>query len=185
MSADGDVAGLVPAARLLSRLLLREVDDSWRAEVGAPEVAAAFQEIGIELPEVWDFDALAAEFFETFLNPAHGAPPVESLWTEGRYEADCAVALRKIAGAAGFEFEGHESAGVPVDHLGCILLLWAECIEGHPDLAGLLADEHLGWVPRALATASQRDGFYGSVAAATVAFCGVLGAAAGNSDAGE
>ena len=90
-----------------------------------------------------------------------------SLWVDGQYEGDRAVALRRVAKAAGCEFQRDAALGAPADHIGCLLLLWCACVDSKPDLAELIAHEHLDWVDRALRATAAQDGFYAQVARAT------------------
>ena len=61
---------------------------------------------------------------------------VQSLWTEGSYEGDSAVAVSKLAQAARFDFDRGSAHGAPKDHLGSILLLWAALIRATRDWGG-------------------------------------------------
>lgn len=164
---------LVPAARLLGRLLVRELDADTVRELQHPAVAAALGEVGIPRPEGADLEALALEYFERFLHPAAGLPPVQSLWHGGQYDGEPAVAVRAIAAAAARELAPGARGAAP-DHLGCILLLWAELVEARPELALRLQRDHLAWAIRALGPVQAAGGFYGAVAAAAVALIGAL-----------
>ena len=172
------VVEMVPTARLFARLLLRELDAATLAELRAPEVAAALAEVGIELPDDGALESLQAEYFERLLHPKDSAPPIASLWMDGQYQGDSAVMLRRIAEASGWEYQPAAADGAPMDHLGSILLLWCECTETAPDLANLIAFQHLTWVDRALADTSARDGFYAQVCRATAALVAELREAA-------
>ena len=163
---------LSDVARLFGRLLLHEVDEGMRAELCAPELSAALSSVGVDtglLVEA-DLDQLAAEFLEAFLQPAEGGPLVQSLWTQGNYEADCAVTVRKLAEAAGVDFDRQAARGAPQDHLGCILLLWAEVREPATAVAERLEQEHLAWALAPLARIAAGEGFYAGVARAVGAF---------------
>lgn len=173
MSDAIPAAELAPVARLLGRLLVRELDLETVLELQQPELAEALGEIGVRRPDRGDLEALAIEYFERFLHPAAGSPPVQSLWQGGQYDGEPAVAVRAIAAAAACEL-GPGARGAAEDHLGCILLLWAELVEARPELALRLQRDHLAWAVRALAPVQAAGGFYGAVAAATVAFVGTL-----------
>lgn len=167
--ATSDGAALEAAARLFAELLLCEVDAARLAELRQPEVATALAAVGVDVTGDVDLDELAAEYFETFVNPNKGAPPVASLWTSGEYEADAARALRELAKAAALDFDRDAARGAPVDHLGSILLLWCSARERAPEVADRIARDHLAWVDRALAPVRGRAGFYGAVTSATAA----------------
>lgn len=168
MSVSDDATALVEPARLIGRLLVREIDAGMLAELTRGDVRDAIAGIGIDLPASADFDALANEYFEALLHPTDGFPPVQSLWQVGQYDGDSAVSVRSIAAAAAREI-APGARGAPPDHLGCILLLWAELFRERPELADRLRRDHLRWAIHALAPLAQRPGFYGSVAAAAVA----------------
>jgi TorA maturation chaperone TorD len=164
--SDRPVA-LVPAARLLGRLLVRELDDATLVELTEPAIAAALADLGIHLPAASALPQLAADYFDLFVRPASGLPPVQSLWREGQYDGQAAIAVRAIAAAAGRELaEG--ARGAPPDHLGCILLLWAELCDERPELAVRLAQDHMAWGERALQAAAALTGFHADVARVTV-----------------
>lgn len=85
----------------------------------------------------------------------------------GQYDGAAAVAVRAIAKAAALE-SAPGARGAAPDHIGCILILWAELVHERPDLAERLRREHLSWAPRALAATARDNEFCGSVAAATI-----------------
>jgi TorA maturation chaperone TorD len=165
----GDDTALAPAARLLGRLLVRELDAATVAELAQPEIAAALAELGIALPTPDQLDALAHEYFTLLLHPTEGRPPVQSLWLQDRYDGDAAASVRTIARAAARELApGARSA--PPDHLGCVLLLWAELVDERPELAAHLARDHFAWSERALHALAETPTFYGAVARGAIAF---------------
>lgn len=166
---------LASVARLLGRLLVRELDAATVDALRAREVADAVRAVGIDLPEAVDLDALAAEYFAVFLRPETSLPPVQSLWEEGEYEGRAANALRTLARQAGME-PGEDSGHQPPDHLGRILSLWGECIDTQPEVAAELERTHLAWTRLALASPATSTGFYGGVARATLDFLSELGA---------
>lgn len=162
---DVPAGNLAPAARLLGRLLVRELDVATVDELAQPAVAAALAELGIAVPPPADLDALAAAYFAHFVRPAAGLPPVQSLWLHGQYDGDAAQAVRAIAEAGSLEL-APGARGAPPDHLGCILLLWADIVEDRPDLAARLQRDHFAWGERALSAVGRGAGFYSSVARA-------------------
>lgn len=170
-------AGFALAARLFGRLLVRELDAATLAELAAPEVAGALAALGVPLPGAADLDELAADYHALWLEPRRTSPPVHSLFRDGHYNGEPARAVRAIAAAAGLELAAGARGAEP-DQLGCILLLWAELIGPHPELAARLADDHLAWAERALQTAAADRGFYGAVARAAIALIDQLRAAA-------
>lgn len=159
-------AALATTARLFGRLLVRELDAATLSELGAAPIRDALAAVGVDLPSPDQLDQLAHEWLHAFLHPENGLPPVHSLYRDGNFDGDPAVAVRKIAKAAGLELaEGARNAAP--DHLGCLLLLWADLVTDHPELARLVAEEHLGFADRALAPAIQGDSaFYAAVASA-------------------
>lgn len=173
MRAVSDVRALAPAARLLARLLLKELDAATLAELARPELAAALAELGLALPAETELAELGAEYCAAFLHPNDALPPIRSLWSEGRYDGDAAQAVRALARASGRVLAAG-ARGAPPDHLGCLLALWADLAEEEPEFAAQLAREHLAFAPRALAHLARRTGFYGALAAATGALVGLI-----------
>ena len=140
------------------------MDENLLDELQQPEVAAALAEEGIHLPSGGDaVEQLAREYFDAFLGPG-GTPLVQSLWDQGSYEGPSVTQIREIARSAALEYERSAVRNAPVDHLGSILLLWAELAETAPTKATLLARHHLGFAARALQPVIRRGGFYGAVA---------------------
>ena len=154
-------------ARLVGRLLLREVDAATLAELRAPELAEALAAVGLATPapQPDEVATLGAEYFEAFVQPEHGGPPVQSLWTDGTYEGDAAVAVRKLAEAAALDYDRAAARGAPHDHIGSVLCLWAAARERAPEVAARLARDHMGWAQRPLGRqAHAGTGFYSDVA---------------------
>lgn len=168
---------LAQAARLFGRLLVRELDPATLDELRQTEVRDALAAVGVTVPEPEQLDQLAHEWLASLLHPAHASPPVHSLFRDGNYNGDPAVAVRRIAQAAGLE-PALGARNAPVDHIGCILLLWGELATTRSELADLLAAEHLQWAERALLWLADSDSppscFYRSVARATRELIGQL-----------
>lgn len=159
---------LTAAARLFGRLLVRELDRDTLSELSSDDIQAALASLSINLPNEAQLAELGNRYFDLFLHPAGSMPPVQSLWRDGQYDAEPAVGIRKIAAAANRELAtGARSA--PPDHIGCILLLWAELHSERPELAQLLLTHHLAWVEPALQHACADQGFYGAISRATIA----------------
>lgn len=169
MNADDDVAALAASARLFGRLLVRELDPATLRGLQQTEVREALGAVGVEVPDAADADELAHAWLACFLHPDDGPPPVQSLVRDGKYDGDPAAAVRALAKAAGLELAAG-ARNAPPDHIGCILLLWAELATTRPELVARITDQHLDWaVPVLHATASRRDlPFYPQLAAATI-----------------
>jgi len=173
MTDERDEA-LRATARLFGRLFLFELDEDTRLQLVEPEFAKALEQVGISVEPLEgeaSLDDLAAQYFEAIVQPKTGGPPVQSLWTEGSYEGDSAVAVRKLAEAVGVEFDRGAARGAPHDHLGCLLLLWAETAGARPDVAERLESEHLEWAQVPLSTLARGGkGFYPDLGRATLAW---------------
>lgn len=169
--------GLTLAARLFGRLLVRELDAATLAELAVPHVAAALAALDVPLPAADELEQLAADYHARWLEPRTSPPPIHSLFRDGHYNGEPARAVRAIAAAAGLELAAGARGAEP-DHLGCILLLWAELIGPRPELAAQLARDHFAWAERALQSAAADRGFYGAVARATTALIEQLRATA-------
>ncbi len=166
-----EIVPLVASARLFGRLLVRELDVDTLGELARPGLRRALADVGVDVPGPERLDDLAHEWLACFLHPEHTAPPVHSLFRDGGYSGDAAVAVREIARAAGLEL-APGARNAPPDHIGCVLLLWAELAGRRPDLAALLAEQHMSWAERALQPTASRGRdfpFYGPVAGAAVA----------------
>ena len=130
MTADlEEERALVALTRWVGETLLRELDGDALAALRAVPVAEALAAHGLELPaeaeeDAW-LDERAADFHDLFLSPT-GAPLVQSLWQEGRYEGGAAGRVRQLAESLGLSLDAEAARGAAPDHLGCILLLWAE-----------------------------------------------------------
>lgn len=184
-----EVDSLAAVARLFGDLLLAELDAGRLARLQHPDTRAALAEVGVEVPDVDPADAdalddLASEYHAAFLRPeGGGAPPIGSLWIEGRYEGALAARIRELGKSAALDFEGSVARDAPVDHLGCVLHLWAASVERAPWVADEIAGEHLAWVDAPLGRVVELEGFYGGVAAALREFVGELrGTRVGASD---
>ena len=80
---------------------------------------------------------------------------MQSLWRNGQYDGDPAAGVRRIAEAANLELTERARGAAP-DHLGCVLLLWAELHEARPEFARLLVEHHLPWAELVSATHARR-----------------------------
>ncbi len=175
-----EVAQLVGAAKLFGDLLLTELDPASLAALQEPESKAALTALGVEVPAESNptesyFDELAAEYHAALLAPTGGgAPPVASLWIEGRFEGQTVSRLRTLAESAALDFGSEAARGAPVDHLGVLLHLWAACVERAPWVSNELAADHLAWAEAPLRQMAKRGGFYGSVAGAISQLVAVL-----------
>ena len=166
MSSVAGHADLSAAARLFGRLLVRELDTETLEELSRPAVRASLRELGIECPSA-SLEELAAQYCARFVHPRIGYPPVQSLWTTGQYDGAAALAVRAIADASAREPAPGARNAAP-DHIGCILLLWAELVHERPELAERLRRDHLQWAQQALAETARDDDFFGSIATATI-----------------
>lgn len=170
MSTVQDMSALVACAKLFGELLLHELTTERLEELRQPEVAAALSELGVEVPGACsraDLDLLAAEFLEAFVRPERGGPLVQSLWEGGSFEGDAAVSVRRLATAAGVEFDRGAARGAAHDHLGCLLLLWSATRESAPEVAGVIEQQHLEWAIEPLARLHTESTFYKQLASAT------------------
>ena len=167
-----DLAALAGAARLFGDLLLHEVTAESLRAMQEPGTLEILESVGVEVPKESTvseafLDDLAAEYHSALLAPTGGgAPPVASLWIEGRFEGQIVSRLRELARSAALEFGSEAARGAPVDHLGVLLHLWAASTERAPWVADEIASEHLAWTQAPLHQMQARGGFYGSVAVA-------------------
>ncbi|GIW79014.1 MAG: hypothetical protein KatS3mg105_0821 [Gemmatales bacterium] len=163
------LAAFIPVAELFGRLLLQEIDAQLLRELRHDEVSKALADVGLFLPDLPTaelLDELAAEYCSCFLGPADPVPLIQSVWEGGSYESGPAAAIRQIATQTGIEFDREAARSAPADHLGCILLLWAELVESCSEHAGYLVQHHFAWARRPLQLVARRGGFYGQLCAA-------------------
>ncbi len=164
-----ETAKLAAAARVLGFLLQRELDAQSLAVLRGPEIAGALAELGLQLPRADDqaaLDSWAAEYFEIFVAPNPGPPPIQSLVQGGSYEGKPAAAMRELAAQLGLDRRSQAARGAPPDHLGAQLELWAEVAERAPDQGAAFARSSLAWsLPWLRRQATGRTGFYGRLCA--------------------
>lgn len=166
-----DATALAAVARELGDLLLVEVDGQRLARLQG--LRGALADVGVEVPgsEV-DLDELAADYNEAFVRPTGGgAPPVASLWIEGRFEGRAAARMRELGESAALTLDRGAARDAPIDHLGCILHLWAAGVTRAPWVARELGERWLTWVDAPLRRVEARGGFYAGVAGAVRALC--------------
>lgn len=171
MTADlEEERALVALTRWVGETLLRELDAGALAGLREPSVATALGAHGLELPSEADegawLDERAADFHDLFLSPT-GAPLVQSLWQEGRYEGGAAARVRQLAESLGLSLDREAARGAAPDHLGCILLLWTEARGRAPEHEQALVQDHLRWALAPLGRLQARGGFYGALARLT------------------
>ena len=149
---DPETSAELALAGFFAELLLFELDEPRRAALLEPEIAAALLDLEVDAAPLASvpLDELAAAYLQAFVQPERGGPPVQSLWTEGSFEGDAAVALRQLAEASGADFDRDAARGAPVDHLGCILSLWVELVPVWPEAARRIEEQHLAWALRPL-----------------------------------
>jgi hypothetical protein len=109
---------LQSVARLFGHLLLYELNAEMLTELSRGETRDALQELGIRVPAGAREDALAAEYFDCFVHPEAGAPPVASLWIDGDYGGSCRRDIERWAESVGFSFEPQSELAPVPDHLG-------------------------------------------------------------------
>jgi TorA maturation chaperone TorD len=169
-----EVAALAHAARLFGDLFLFELGAAELARLQETELREALLGLGVAVPDfdgstpegARALDELAAKYYAALISPTGGAPPIASLWLEGRYSGETTARLGDLAALAGFEYDGAAARSAPVDHLGSVLRLWAEAAERAPAVADVVASEHLAWADRPLARIAAGQGFYAELAAA-------------------
>lgn len=164
---------LIPTVRLFGRLFLREVDAPLLQTLQQPDIVAGMKDLGVEIPADPDtatlLEQLSTEYCDSFLIGPHQIPLVQSIHEHSTYEARSSQALRELAAEADLELDDDLARNVPVDHLGSILLLWAELVEdGWTEGHQHITEHHLNWAVPPLQQLSQRDGFYPELAQATL-----------------
>lgn len=177
MSAAEEAQALGTVCGWVGSLLLRELDAGMLRELRECGAASQLEELGLCLPgpeeeSAW-LDERAADYHDLFLSP-EGAPLVQSLWQEGRYEGRPAARMRTLAGALGLELDREAARGAAPDHLGCILQLWSASQAAHPEVAAALLTDHLDWAANPLRRIQERSGFYGALAGLTLELCQAL-----------
>ena len=160
---DADAASMAASALLFSTFLLHEVDAELIRRLENSGARARLQEMGLHLPDADAKDAiesLAADYFETFVKPLEGPPPVQSLAEGDSFEGEPAKAMRAIADAAGVSFDAAAARGAPVDHLGAQLAMWAHIHLRDHNASREFAERHLRWSLRHLDRGAQGEAFY-------------------------
>jgi TorA maturation chaperone TorD len=169
-SPNPDLAKLAASARIFGILLQRELDAATVNSLREAGIAPALEALGLELPDADDqeaLDRLAAEYFEFFVAPDPGPPPVQSLVESGTYEGESAAAIRNVAEQLGVLRDEEAARGAAPDHLGSELELWAEVSERAPEQSADFARAFLIWaLPWLDARAQSPASFYASLCAA-------------------
>ncbi len=169
----GELSELAASARLLGTLLQRELDAELVGALRTAGLAPTLAGLGLHLPveeSPAELDDLAAAYFDAFVSPRHGHPPIQSLAEGGAYDGEPARAVGDLARQLGLERLGERAFGAPPDHLGSELELWAEIVERAPAHAAEFARAHLAWGLPLLHSREARAGFYGRLCAVTAAF---------------
>lgn len=171
MTTTPDLAKLAASARIFGILLQRELDGPTVTSLREAGIAPALESLGLHLPEAEDHEALeqlAAEYFEFFIAPDPGPPPVQSLVASGAYEGPSAAGIRNVAEQLGVLRDDDAARGAAPDHLGSELELWAEVSERAPAQSADFAKAFLLWsLPWLESRARGPASFYGSLCAAT------------------
>lgn len=168
-----DVERMAAVAELMASLLLREVDADLLGELAETGADEHLRGLGLDLPSPDDaqaLDDLAAAYFETWVQPSDGFPPVQSLAEGSTFEGPPAAAMRAIAEAAGVTFEPAAARGAPVDHLGAQLALWAHVHRRDREASREFASRHLRWAKPHLLRHGGEESFYGRLALMTASF---------------
>jgi len=176
-SSRESINALGAVSTLLGHLLLKECDAELVAEFERRGLRPQMAALDLELPAAGDGEALedlAAEYFQTFLNPSDGFPLVQSLVEEGYYDGAAWQGLRETAKAAGVDYDVGAASGAPMDHLGSELLLWAELAGRDIEAANEFRSRHLLWALAPLQDIPA-EGFYGALAACVCQFISACG----------
>ena len=182
MTDDGDRrpatdgTSLTAVADLFASLLLREIDAALVTSLTGSGAREQLAGMGLVVPEADDgeaLDRLAAEYFESFVKPLEGAPPIQSLAEGDAFEGPPADAMRAIAEAVGVTYDAAAARGAPVDHLGSQLAMWSAILRRDSRAADEFRDRHLRWAVPHLRRRGE-DSFYGRLAAVVADFIDTL-----------
>lgn len=180
-----ELAAMTHMAQLFGDLLLFEIDRQMAKQLTTGPVAQMMKELGLRLPPGLANDnrarnELSADFHEAMLQPQTGesglvGPLVQSLYTEGSYEGQAKRDVLALAEAANFTFDDERSRQMPPDHLGCLLLFWAEARPISAELGQALEQRHFPWALEPLARLEATgDGFYPRLAGVVRRFLATL-----------
>lgn len=169
-----DEMALASAAQLFGRLVLAAIDPQLADELWEPEPRAALAQLGLEPPDpaTTDFEELGTEY-EDFFHPNDSPPLVQSICEEGRNEGEVVALIVEIVESFGVELEPDDTRGLPPDHLGTELLVWAELAD-QSSVASAFAKRHLAWAIPHLERRAGTDGFYARLSGVLAQFIAVI-----------
>jgi TorA maturation chaperone TorD len=154
---------------LLARLWIQELDTELLEALRNGGLGRAYHAAGGIPPATPDasqtLDDLQIDYCRLFIGPQGHHPPVQSIWQEGRFEGNAAVALGRIVD--GLDIDTPCDASLPHDHIGNILALIGSllmAVDTRPecrdaDLQDLFVElffEHAAWIPEFARSSSPR-----------------------------
>lgn len=165
---------------LLARLWLREVDQTFAAQLNQPPLLDAFESIGGLVPSCGELDNLAVQYCRWFIGPKDHLPPLQSVWHNGQLQSETTDSIRSFAAVLGYQTSDTNAGGMP-DHLGIQLDIMAQAIRLAADCErSVEAREataeffrrHLTWPNELFERALQRNdsAFYRAIVGVTKEF---------------
>jgi len=173
--------------RLLGRLWFRELDQQMVEQLRSEPLCTSYQQAGGSLPEPGDvsLEEYAIDYCQLFVGPKGHAPPVQSVWTAGKFQDDTVVSMRRYLGLLG-DLDCWSPAesivdqlGIQLDVMGVILAEMEasrttapERFSSLQELAGSFFREHLCWPAKLFETCQSRaqTGFYRDLIGMTECF---------------
>lgn len=155
--------------RLLARFWRAELDAELLRELQTGASSEAFRAAGGIVPsggaESDVLDQLAIDFCQLFVGPSGHLPPVQSVWSEGQFERQAAVSLRRYLDVIGDQ-AGWLSQN-PLDHLAVQLDIMGFVVEQSvpaptdqteslDELAKCFYRDHVAWARTLCESAARR-----------------------------
>jgi len=162
---------LAPVFELLGDIWLHEFDthlaERWNQTCG---VFADITDLPAKRIDSAELDDLAVEFCRLFLGPKGHLPPIQSIWMTAQLESPSTKSMQQYCERLQYPVP----AGVPCDHLGLELKLFATLLKNAPatDADEVLTEfqaAHLQWADDLLNRVATADssGIYTQVARVT------------------
>ena len=156
--------------RLISRLLISEVDADFLSILNRIPQRDAFIELGGVLPKSNDSDTiddLAADYCRLIIGPSGHFPPYQSVWEHGQFQSQTIESMQSYSGIV--RYTPSEAVGqMMLDHLGIQLDLMAHILTQIPtvssasdresviEIASAFSIDHLQWADSMLSAASDK-----------------------------
>lgn len=122
MSSVTETTNRVGLYQFYSSIFLREPGAATLQLFGNPDWQAAFEELGVSLPQANDsmIDELAVDYCQIFIGPQKAVPPIQSVWQSGQLQSNSIESMNRY-----LEFIQPATETTVKDHFGLQLEVMA------------------------------------------------------------